>query len=345
MTGHASRFARRVCAALAAGVVAACVAMLPAAAQERITVGVLKFGSVDWLVNTINANKLDAKHGVAVTAVPYATNNASLVSLLGRTSDVVVGDWFWVLRQRALGDDFVFAPYSISLGAVMVPKDSAITDIAGLRGKRLGVAGSPLDKGWLLLRAAGLKLTGLGDLADTAEPVYGAPPLLGEQLRSGKVDALLTYWQFAAGLEAEGYRRLTGVTELMTWLGKDSAVPLVGFILSQKAIAARPAAYDGFFAAIEDAKQLLLTSDAEWERLRPVMGAATDAIFIALRDRFREGLAYEWTATQRDNAGRIFDVLTALGGPELTGAGVRFDPAAFRLATAAGAPADMPPQR
>jgi len=56
-------------------------------------------------------------------------------------------------RARALGDDLVFYPYSSTLGAVMVPANSPIEDVIGLKGRKPGVAGGLLDKSWLLLQA------------------------------------------------------------------------------------------------------------------------------------------------------------------------------------------------
>ena len=40
----------------------------------------------------------------------------------------------------------------MAVGGVMVRPDSGVYTLADLRGKRLGVAGGPLDKSWLLLR-------------------------------------------------------------------------------------------------------------------------------------------------------------------------------------------------
>ncbi len=53
-----------------------------------------------------------------------------------------------------------FLPYSSTEGALMVPGDSPVRSVADLAGKRLGVAGGPLDKNWLLLRARPARRTG-----------------------------------------------------------------------------------------------------------------------------------------------------------------------------------------
>jgi NitT/TauT family transport system substrate-binding protein len=196
---------RTFCGGLAALTVAAG-AGRGAAASARLRAATLKFGTVNWLLNVITHNKLDEAQGFNLDILELASNNATQVALLAGEVDLVVADWFWVMRQRALGEDFQFIPYSAALGSVVVPPGSALAAVRELKGQRIGVAGGPLDKSWLLLRAYSER-EGAGDLATTATPVFGAPPLLNEQIRAGRIDALLNYWHFAARLEAEGYRR------------------------------------------------------------------------------------------------------------------------------------------
>ena len=92
-------------------------------------------------------------------------------------ADVIVSDWTWALRQRARGDDLKFFPYSSALGSLMVPKGSTIKSLSDLTGKKIGVAGTGIDKSWILLRAYSRKTLGK-DVADFAEPVFGAAPLI-----------------------------------------------------------------------------------------------------------------------------------------------------------------------
>jgi len=50
------------------------------------------------------------------------------------------------------GRNLLYVPYSSSVGAVMVAVGSGIKSLADLKGKKIGVAGRPLDKSWLLLQ-------------------------------------------------------------------------------------------------------------------------------------------------------------------------------------------------
>ncbi len=102
--------------------------------------------------------------------VEVASNQAGPVALLSDGADVIVSDWTWAMRQRSLGEKLKFSPYSSALGALVVPQDSAITDLGGLEGKSLGVAGSAIDKSWLLLRAYSHSKTIGRDMANIATP-------------------------------------------------------------------------------------------------------------------------------------------------------------------------------
>jgi NitT/TauT family transport system substrate-binding protein len=324
----ASRLSRRqLCAGLIA---ASAFAFTPRVGltMPRLRAATLKFGTVNWLLNVITHHKLDEAEGFKLDIIELASTNATQVALLANEVELIVADWFWVMRQRALGGDLKYMPYSASLGSVLVPPGSASKSVSDLKGVRIGVAGGPLDKSWLLLRAYG-KTQGSGDIAAIATPVFGAPPLLNEQIKAGRVDALLNYWHFAARLEAEGYRRIITVADMMQAVGIQTVLPLVGFVFPARLSEGNGKVARGLANAMQNAQKLLLTSDEEWRRIRPLMNAASDAEFNILRERFREGLLHTWGPRDREAAARLFEILAEVGGDELTGAGVNFDPKAF----------------
>jgi NitT/TauT family transport system substrate-binding protein len=299
----------------------------PARAEARLRIGTLRFGSVNWVLDTIAAEGLDTKEGVGFERVELAANQALTVALLAGDLDLIVSDWLWAMRQRAEGEQLLFAPYSSALGAVMAPAGGVVT-LSDLRGRRIGVAGGALDKSWLLLRAHAREAVD-GDLASLAEPVYGAPPLLSEQIRLGRIDAVLTYWNFAARLDAAGLRRIVDMAEVVAALGARPAPPLVGFVWRASPAEPKADALARFFRAVAGANAILGRQDAAWERLRPAMQAKSEAEFTRLRDYFRAGIPAPWDATHTRAAERLFGILRELGGPALTGERTRFDAALF----------------
>ena len=198
-----------------------------AADSQTVRVGALKFGTVNWELDTIMHNGLDTANGVALEVVELAGKNASAVALQGGAVDVIVSDWIWVSRQRTAGADYTFVPYSLTVGALMVRPDAGIESLADLDGRKLGIAGGPVDKSWLLLRAYGQQQLGR-DLADMVEPVFGAPPLLNELVMDGELPAVLNFWHYNARLGAAGMTELVSVTDMLPALGVEAQPPLLG---------------------------------------------------------------------------------------------------------------------
>ncbi|MGE3738609.1 MAG: ABC transporter substrate-binding protein [Geminicoccaceae bacterium] len=291
-------------------------------------IGVLKFGTVSWELDVIKAHGLDAKEGFTLEVVPFGGNDAADVALMGGAVDAVVEDWLFVSRQRHDGVPLTFIPYSSSVGAVMVAADSPITSVADLADKRIGVAGGALDKGWLMLQAYAKQEAGI-DLARDAEPVYGAPPLLTEKLKSGELDAALNYWHFGARLEAQGYRRLIGIGEVQEALGVPASVPQLGYIFHEPWADAHPDLVLAFSRASRAAKQLMLTDDAEWQRLMPLTRAENEAELDAFMRRYREGIVEHWGPEQQAEAAKLYLVLAELGGERLVGQGQELAPGTF----------------
>ena len=172
----------------------------------------------------------------------------------------------------------------------MVRPGSAVRGLADLKDKKLGVAGGPVDKSWLVVQAASRATTGT-DLLSAARVVYGAPPLLDAKLRQGELDAVPTFWNFTSRLEAAGCREAVSVADCARALGLPAQLNLVGFVFREDWAEAHRHTIDGFLAAAAAAEHLMATSADEWTRIRPLMDASDDTLFSALRRRFVEGIA------------------------------------------------------
>lgn len=319
--------AKQVAAGLAALFVALWSSMAGAQDLGTIRVGVLEFGTVNWELDVIQHHKLDAEHGFTLDVQGFGSGQATNVALQGGAVDAIVDDYLWVSRQRADGQMLTFVPYSSTIGALMVPPDSDVEDLTGLAGKKVGVAGGPVDKSWLLLQGLATKRHGI-DLAAEVEPVFGAPPLLNEKVQDGELDAVLNYWHFTARLEAKGFRQLVGIEEAIAELGVASVPPQLGYVFEESFAERHPGLIEAFAAASRDAKELL-QGDAEWERIRPLTKAEDDATFAALKRRYREGIIPHWGEAERADAAKLYAILAELGGEKLVGNATELVPGTF----------------
>jgi NitT/TauT family transport system substrate-binding protein len=319
---------RRECLVGAATLAAASGAAPLAFAGNTVRLSSVRSGSVAWLIETIRAEGLDKKHGFDLKIVEVATNSAAPVALLAGEADVIVSDWTWALRQRSKGQDLKFSSYSSALGALMVPKDSPIKSIGDLVGKKIGVAGTGIDKSWILLRAYSTKVLGK-DIAKNADVVFGAAPLITEEFKSGRLDACLNFWTYAARLAGTGSRQLLSMAEVIKALDISPAPPLVGFIWSEKAVAAGGVPVEKLLAAVSDANAVLAKSEPAWERLKPLVKPSSDDEMTAIKNYFRAGISVPWNAEATASAEKMTKLLIELGDTELVGDGTRFDPNLF----------------
>jgi NitT/TauT family transport system substrate-binding protein len=289
----------------------------PARAAAPVRIGVLQSGTLQWVIETIRAGKLDDAAGIALAPVMLANTDAGRVGLLAGGLDIALLDWPFVAAQRNAGNNLVFAPFSNAVGGVVVPGASRIAALSDLAGARLGVAGGPADKSWLILRAAAMK-AGV-DLTAAAQVQYGAPPLLGAKLQQGELDAVLTYWNFAATLEGEGCREAISIDTCTQALGLSLPPGLVGFAFPEDWARQNPEQAAGFLRAVRAAESVLQASDTAWNAIRPLMNAQSDAVFASLRRRFLAGLPRAPVSQLEATAGQLVRILAENGGAQAMG--------------------------
>lgn len=278
---------------------------------------VLKFGTVNWELDTIKHYGLDTENGFTLDVSGVASGSAGQIAFQGGETDVIVSDWLWVARQRAAGKDYVFIPYSKAVGGVMVPKDSTAKTLADLDGKKIGIAGGPLDKSWLILQAYAQQELGM-DLKGQTEQVFGAPPLVFKTALGGETDAAINFWHFMAKMEAAGMRKLIDVADAARSLGLDPDTPLLGYVVKGEMLRDNPDLVKGLAAASRAAKDKLATDPAAFERLRERMNAKTDAQFDALKAGFIAGIPNKGRVDEAA-ADKMLRLMAQLGGEDLLG--------------------------
>ena len=280
-----------------------------------VRIGILKFGTVNWEMDVVRRHGLDRANGFVLEPTELAGKEGAAVALQGGAVDVILTDWLWVAKRRAIGGDFTFAPHSHATGGLMVRRDSAIKTAADLKARKIGIAGGPVDKSWLVLRAYAKKFAGL-DLTRDAEPLFAAPPLLNQILKSGEIPAAVNFWQYNARLAEPDFFELLRVEDMLPALGVPAETPLLGWVFSDSWAARNEQLVRGFLAAAAEARERLAASPKEWQAIAPLVRADDSAMLERLRQAYVRGIG----ATDRDAgdpavaAQRLLDLLTAFGG-------------------------------
>ena len=298
-----------------------------AAENSTIRLGVLASGTLAWELAAMKNQGLLESAGFNLETVAISNQQAGKVALQAGSVDMIISDWIWVSSMRAQGSDYTFYPYSASAGGLMLPADSTIKTLADLQGKKLGIAGGELDKNWSLLQA--LAQQQHIDLNQSVEKIYGAPPLLNQQLTSHRIDALLTYWHFAAGLQAQGYRQLMSGEDIIRELGIQETVPSLGYVFKQSWGDQHKVALQQFLKTAKTAKDKLCSSDQAWTQIVSLTETDDAAIQHHLRTRYCQGIVRQWGAAEQKAAEKIYQYLHQLGDNKLTGKTSQLQPGTF----------------
>ncbi|MES9974968.1 ABC transporter substrate-binding protein [Candidatus Thiodiazotropha sp. LNASS1] len=299
----------------------------PVMAVEQLRVGVLQFGTVNWEMDVVIRHQLDNKNGFAIKIVPLSSKNANSVALQGGAVDVIVSDWIWVNRQRAAGKDYTFFPYSLTVGGLYVRPDSGIRQISDLKNRKLGVAGGPVDKSWLLLQAYS-RNRGL-DISTSVEPAFAAPPLLNQLMLKGDLSAVLNFWHYGARLEAAGMLPLVDVRSMLDGLGIVEPVPMLGWVFSSQWAEKHQHLIEGLLNASYAAKRILGESDEEWEIVAPLTKAKDTTTLNNLKEGYRKGIPHGLKKNGMNVASRVFEMLAREGGKKLVGEAMQIQDGTF----------------
>ncbi len=301
-----------------------------AASLPIVRIGTLKFGTVDWELDVMRRHGLDRANGFIAQPVDFAGKDGTATALQGGAVDIILTDWLWVAKRRALGGDYVFAPYSHLTGGLMVRRDAGISRLADLKGRRIGIGGGPTDKSWIVLRAYAQKTAGF-DPASEATPVFAAPPLLNETLRRGGVAAAINFWQYDARLDG-GFLELIKVEDMLPAVGLPADMPLLGWVFSGRWAARHRTALAGYLAAAAAARHILATQPGEWQAIKGLTGAPNDEVLARLRTAYLEGIpsgrAPSAGALAAD-AQRVIDLLVRLGDRAEVPPGGKLPPGTF----------------
>ncbi len=297
---------------------------------NKIRVGSLQYGSVNWELKLIQDLDLDKKNSFELEIVELASKNAAAVALQGGAVDLIVTDWFWVSRQRNENRLFSFIPHSMAAGGLIASKKSSIKSDLDLKNKKIGVAGGQVDKGWLIFRAYYKKKHGT-DLINLSRPIFGAPPLLNKKMEQRNFDAILTYWPYQAKLLTDNnFKKVININEILNELGIPGGMPVIGWVFKDSWGKNNNIHLENFLKASDEAKKIMLDSDKIWEKIRPNMMAEDDLLFNNLREIYREGIPKKkFTESQIEGAKRLYSILSKIGGKELVGNAKELSPGTF----------------
>ncbi len=295
---------------------------------NTLKIAVLKYGSVNWEFNVIKHHQLDKKNNVKIQKIEVTNKDASAVAFLSKSVDIFVTDWIWVSKQRNKGNLVSFLPYSSSAGGLMVKKSEQINSFLDLKNKKIGVAGGSLDKSWLFFRAYAIKKYNKDPLT-FFKTSFAAPPLINGLLRNDQLDAAYNYWNYTARLQALGYSEFITLRDILPYIGIQGELPLIGYVFREDFVKKNEIALNGFINASNEARQVLKTSNEEWERISEMTGADNQLMLEKIREGFRKGIPSDNHQLMKKNIQNAYDILSRIGGEDLVGSSSSLSPGTY----------------
>ncbi|MFA9373127.1 MAG: ABC transporter substrate-binding protein [Poseidonibacter sp.] len=287
-------------------------------AQEKLRVGVLAYGTVNWELEVLKNNALDKKNDFELEVVKLASKNAVAIALQSKTVDIIVSDWVWVNRQKANGKHMSFYPYSKAIGALYIQNNENIKTLLDLKDKYIGIAGGSVDKTWILFQAYS-KYKYNQDLKNIINEIYAAPPILYKKVSDKSIFGAMNFWHYNAKLDKNNIKRLIGVEEIFKEFDIKNDIPLVGWIFDTNFANKNPKLINNFLQASYESKKLLLDSSLQWDKIRPLMKAKNDSEFDSLKEGYKKGIVKDYSQENIKSASKVFEILYKEGGEKLVG--------------------------
>ncbi len=277
-------------------------------AQDKLKIAVLSYGTVNWELDVLKHHKLDKKYGFDLELVNVASKNAQSVALLSGDVDMIVHDWVWVNLQSNKNKSFMFYPYSKATGTLVVNKNSNIKKLSDLKGKQLGIAGGKFSKTWLLFKAYYEKKYNR-NFQDDVVAVYASPSILYLKMLDNSLDATINFWHFNSKLESKGVKPLISIEEVFNYLGVKEQIPFIGWTFSKQFAQKNSNLINSFINASLEAKEILLSSNEEWNRVKPLMNVKNDEVFESLKEGYKKGVIKDFSEKNIEDIKKVYKLL------------------------------------
>ena len=275
---------------------------------------------------------IDAKYGLDVEIVPLSQVTQLWTGLQTGDFDVSASNFLDLLRQRQAGLEVkAIRGFSRFGNPIVTTADKPYETLPDLAGAKFGtVSTAVLD--WMVIRAAGVKAYGF-DVETDAVPTTASPPLIGELLLNGELDAAWQFSDFTLQPLQEGtLKEITNVAELMVEAGFDPDAFYLTYQLADRWREEHPDAVAPLIAAMDEAVELIMTDDSIWPELAAYSGMENEELLPAFIEMQREAFDTQFTEDKLAPTQALLDELIQVVGEEPI-AVTTVDPEAFDFAS------------
>jgi NitT/TauT family transport system substrate-binding protein len=216
-----------------------------------------------------------------------------------RKVDIGYGGFTTMATARSEGKDIivihgVFSPVNM----VFVPKDSPVTTLTDLKGKKLGVFGGPGSTTFAFLAVLAKNWYGI-DLFKEAELVTAPAPALAELLGKGDIDAaLLGTVESIQTFAKDRYRVLLDLSAEYKAHQGGRAPAHVTIATNEEFARTHPGIVRDYLKAYKDALQYVHDHPEVWDEYAASIKMDNPAERALLREKMQPNLVGQWDAEQ-----------------------------------------------
>ncbi|MFS1702059.1 ABC transporter substrate-binding protein [Alteromonas sp. AMM-1] len=285
--------------------------LLPAARAADtlpvLRVGVLTYGTLNWELDIARQDNPE-EVGYQLELVTLGSPQALTIALQGDAVDMIVGDWLWAAQQHINQREFYFYPYSTAAGTLVTASTLSNQSVRALAGKTLGVAGGKANKNWVLYRAFALKQYQF-DIATQTQVKFAAPPMLNQLVQRGDIDAVLTFWHYAAMLDSTAFTSLVTMQEVLSSFGIHNDIPVLGWLFKREWGDQHSSLVNAFLSRSYAIRQTLNDQDDAWKNISSFTEKYPAAAHNALIKAYREGIPTQWGPATWQDMQTLFSVI------------------------------------
>ena len=272
-----------------------------------LRIGVLTYGTLNW---ELDIAKQDAPEdvGYQLELVPLGSPQALTIALQGGAVDMIIGDWLWAARQQINQRQFYFYPYSTAAGTLVTSPALNNKPINALAGKTLGVAGGKANKNYILYRAYALSQFNF-DIATSTTVKFAAPPMLNQLMQRGDIDAVLTFWHYAAMLTNDNYPPMLTMKDVLSSFGIQTEMPVLGWLFKREWGDQHAELVNAFLQRSFTIRHTLNSEDKAWKNIDSFTKKYPEAVQPALIQAYRQGIPSQWGPETWENMQKLLTVI------------------------------------
>lgn len=262
---------------------------------------------------------LDKKHGFELVNVPIQPGGAVMTAFRSGATEGGLMNWLEVGRARTNGDGVsAVLPFIEMPNVWIVPKESSVKDIAGLKGKKVGTF-NRFSPEWILYLATARAKAGYDPRTESTIQDAG-PGLLRGLLDQKQIEASFIFYNLAMPMVATGdYRTLFTSRDLLQNMGIPKEMMLTSVAFLDAYIKSNPKNVKAFVLAYQEAVQYLRKNDDIWVEMLARQNVTDPAVIKLMRDWSRDVTMERFSDNPMAETKSLFDVLYAVGGKEATG--------------------------